>query len=194
MCPIDGRECVVGPSTPGSSGCPIHSSHHHGCTIPVCLKNSGSSKSYMRLPSSFGTMSVCPCTSLARFKPSILTMATWCVLMGTVDVTFVRNSQGYPGLDYEICEGSCFVVLSSHWSVPFAKSCPRSPPCCHILGLSMPHISMLSIQIPHEVITLVLSQAPTVTSTDCYKLRLSMCIRSLGTRPPMPTVAPHSLH
>ena len=48
MCPIDGRECVVGPSTPGSSGCPIHSSHHHGCTIPVCLKNSGSRKSYMR--------------------------------------------------------------------------------------------------------------------------------------------------
>ena len=129
-------------------------------------------RTYMRLPSSFGTMSVCPCTSLARFKPSILTMATWCVLMGTVDVTFVRNSQGYPGLDYEICEGSWFVVLSSHWSVPFVKSCPRSPQCCHVLGLSMPHISMSSIQIPHEVITLVLyklrlSQAPTVTSSDC---------------------------
>ena len=61
MCPIDGRECVVGPSTPGSSGCPIHSSHHHGCTIPVCLKNSGGRKSYAGLPSSFGTMSVCPC-------------------------------------------------------------------------------------------------------------------------------------
>ena len=61
-------------------------------------------------------------------------------------------------------------------------------------SIHAPHSKCCQSQTPYEVITLVLSQVPTVTSSVCYKFRLPMYIRSLGTRPPMHTVATHGVH